>query len=226
MRASTPPTRSPRAPATCCAHWTDPGLILSQTCGRPYKAHLHGQVRLVGTPDYGLRAARPGHYQSLVIARADDPRAELATPSASDASPSTTRLPIRLGRAGRRSARGPARPPCPDRQPPRLDPRRARGPRRFRRHRRCHLPPPLRGFGNDGPQDHPRHRAAPRPAADHQARRRTPPRSSASPARSPRSTQADRDAPRPARSDPDSGRGLSRAARSLGIVGFPGTAPP
>jgi hypothetical protein len=40
-------------PGDLRAHWTDPGLILSQTCGRPYKDHLHGQVRLVGNPITG-----------------------------------------------------------------------------------------------------------------------------------------------------------------------------
>jgi ABC-type phosphate/phosphonate transport system substrate-binding protein len=65
------------APDDLRAHWTDPGLILSQTCGRPYKDHLHGQVRLVGTPDYGLEDCPPGHYRSLVIARADDRRGNL-----------------------------------------------------------------------------------------------------------------------------------------------------
>jgi ABC-type phosphate/phosphonate transport system substrate-binding protein len=65
-----------RDPGDLFAHWTDPGLILSQTCGRPYKAHLHGHVRLVGTPDYRLKGCLPGYYQSLVIARADDPRGD------------------------------------------------------------------------------------------------------------------------------------------------------
>lgn len=68
-----------RDPGDLLAHWTDPGLILSQTCGRPYKSHLHGRVHLVGTPDYGLQGCPPGYYQSLVIARADDPRDDLHT---------------------------------------------------------------------------------------------------------------------------------------------------
>ncbi len=59
-------------------HWTDPALVLSQTCGRPYKDHLHGRVQLVGTPDYGVPGCPPGHYRSLVIARADDPRSDIS----------------------------------------------------------------------------------------------------------------------------------------------------
>lgn len=66
-----------RAAGDLMAHWTDPDLLLSQTCGRPFKDHLHGKVRIIGTPDYGLEGCPPGHYQSLIVARADDPRATL-----------------------------------------------------------------------------------------------------------------------------------------------------
>jgi ABC-type phosphate/phosphonate transport system substrate-binding protein len=72
------PEKLTLVPGDLLAHWTDPALLLSQTCGRPYKAHLHGRVTLVGTPDYGLEGCPPGHYQSLVIAREDDPRDDLA----------------------------------------------------------------------------------------------------------------------------------------------------
>jgi ABC-type phosphate/phosphonate transport system substrate-binding protein len=72
------PDRLTLSPGDMLPHWTDPTLLLSQTCGRPYKDHLHGKVHLVGTPDYGLKGCPPGHYQSLVIARAEDPRAELS----------------------------------------------------------------------------------------------------------------------------------------------------
>jgi ABC-type phosphate/phosphonate transport system substrate-binding protein len=53
------------------AHWCDPDLLLSQTCGLPYRAVLKDQVTLVGTPDYGLSGCPPGHYNSVVITRAD-----------------------------------------------------------------------------------------------------------------------------------------------------------
>ncbi|MEX3016310.1 phosphate/phosphite/phosphonate ABC transporter substrate-binding protein [Gymnodinialimonas hymeniacidonis] len=66
------------APGDLLAHWTDPALVLSQTCGRPYKDHLHGRVHLVGTADYGVPGCPPGYYRSLVIARADDPRSDIA----------------------------------------------------------------------------------------------------------------------------------------------------
>jgi ABC-type phosphate/phosphonate transport system substrate-binding protein len=71
------PEQLTRDPGDLLSHWTDPKLLVSQTCGRPYKAHLHGRVRLVGTPDYGLPGCPPGHYRSVVIARADDPRTDL-----------------------------------------------------------------------------------------------------------------------------------------------------
>lgn len=58
-------------------HWLSPDLILSQTCGYPFRARLHGRVTLVGTPDYGLPDCPPGHYNSVLIARSDDTRSDL-----------------------------------------------------------------------------------------------------------------------------------------------------
>ncbi|TMV09566.1 phosphate/phosphite/phosphonate ABC transporter substrate-binding protein [Ruegeria sediminis] len=55
--------------------WQDPGMVFSQTCGMPYRTRLHGRVRLVGTPDYGLTGCPPGHYCSVFVARGDDARA-------------------------------------------------------------------------------------------------------------------------------------------------------
>ncbi|WP_300516285.1 PhnD/SsuA/transferrin family substrate-binding protein [Aliiroseovarius sp.] len=54
--------------------WTDPGLVLAQTCGLPFRARLHDKVALIGTPDYGLPGCAPGYYHSTLVARADDPR--------------------------------------------------------------------------------------------------------------------------------------------------------
>ena len=58
--------------------WAAPDLALSQTCGFPYRAKLHGQVTLIGTPDYALPDCPPGHYYSVYVARADDKRITLA----------------------------------------------------------------------------------------------------------------------------------------------------
>ncbi len=49
--------------------WRASDLLLSQTCGYPYRTALHGHVALVGTPDYGLPDAPPGHYYSQLIVR-------------------------------------------------------------------------------------------------------------------------------------------------------------
>lgn len=58
--------------------WQSPELILSQTCGYPYRARLHDRVTLVGTPEYGLPGCAPGYYCSVFVARKDDPRDGLA----------------------------------------------------------------------------------------------------------------------------------------------------
>lgn len=55
------------------ADWLNPALILSQTCGFPYRTALHGKVTLVGTPDFGLPDAAPGYYYSQLVVRADAP---------------------------------------------------------------------------------------------------------------------------------------------------------
>ena len=59
------------------AHWLRPDLLLSQTCGLPYRTLLHGKVTLIGTPDYGLPAAMPGYYYSVLVVRAQDDRSQL-----------------------------------------------------------------------------------------------------------------------------------------------------
>lgn len=58
--------------------WQSPDLVFSQTCGFPFRAKLHDQVTLIGTPDYGLPGCPPGHYNSVFVARFDDPRSTLA----------------------------------------------------------------------------------------------------------------------------------------------------
>ncbi|OHC54506.1 MAG: hypothetical protein A3D16_10050 [Rhodobacterales bacterium RIFCSPHIGHO2_02_FULL_62_130] len=61
--------------------WQSPDLVFSQTCGFPFRARLHDHVTLIGTPDYGLPDCSAGHYYSVFVARADDPRGlvDLAT---------------------------------------------------------------------------------------------------------------------------------------------------
>ncbi len=52
--------------------WSDPDLVLSQTCGLPFRTRLHKQVTLVGTPDYGIEGAPPGYYRSVFVVRRGD----------------------------------------------------------------------------------------------------------------------------------------------------------
>ncbi len=54
--------------------WQSPDLLLSQTCGLPFRARLHAHITLIGTPDYGVAGCPPGYYRSVLIARATDPR--------------------------------------------------------------------------------------------------------------------------------------------------------
>ncbi|WP_372574141.1 phosphate/phosphite/phosphonate ABC transporter substrate-binding protein [Ruegeria jejuensis] len=56
------------------AVWTDPELVLSQTCGMPYRLWLKDKVELVGTPDFGLEGCAPGYYRSVLVVRTDDSR--------------------------------------------------------------------------------------------------------------------------------------------------------
>lgn len=58
--------------------WKHPNLVLSQTCGMPYRTWLKDKVQLVGTPDYGLDGCPPGYYRSAIIVRADDPRTTMS----------------------------------------------------------------------------------------------------------------------------------------------------
>ena len=58
--------------------WQHPDLLFSQTCGYPYRARLHGEVQLIGTPDYGLQGCPPGYYRSVFVRRKADTRHTLA----------------------------------------------------------------------------------------------------------------------------------------------------
>lgn len=58
--------------------WTHPQLVLSQTCGMPYRTRLHENVSLIGTPDFGLDGCPPGHYRSAIVIRKSDERRKLS----------------------------------------------------------------------------------------------------------------------------------------------------
>lgn len=57
--------------------WRDPDLVLSQTCGMPYRTHLHADVALIGTPDFGLEGCPAGYYRSPIVVRSNDTRTEM-----------------------------------------------------------------------------------------------------------------------------------------------------
>jgi ABC-type phosphate/phosphonate transport system substrate-binding protein len=57
--------------------WTEPDLLLSQTCGYPLVKHLAGRVRLVATPKYRALGCDGPNHRSLIIVRRNDPRTSL-----------------------------------------------------------------------------------------------------------------------------------------------------
>ena len=65
-------------PTDLHAHWRDPALVLSQTCGMPFRMGLHAHVQLVATPAGTVPGLPPGTYQSVIVVRSDDPRDRLA----------------------------------------------------------------------------------------------------------------------------------------------------
>ncbi|MEE4014390.1 PhnD/SsuA/transferrin family substrate-binding protein [Roseibium sp. FZY0029] len=58
--------------------WTDPGLLLSQTCGYPLTHALAGKVRLVGTPHYDAEGCDGPRYCSQLIVQRDSAHQTLA----------------------------------------------------------------------------------------------------------------------------------------------------
>ena len=78
-RAGSPAPEALSRDVGLMAGWTDPGLVLGQTCGLPF-------VRELGRPGGAGRRGRttgspgcpPGWYRSAVVVRADDPRETLA----------------------------------------------------------------------------------------------------------------------------------------------------
>ena len=53
-------------------HWLDPELIFSQTCGMPYRLHLHGKVHLIGTPVTTVDGPG-GYYHSVMVCHKNKP---------------------------------------------------------------------------------------------------------------------------------------------------------
>ena len=64
-------------PAAYWPAWEARDLVLSQTCGFPYRTKLHGNVALIGTPDFGVQGCAPGYYRSVFVAGKGDPRRDV-----------------------------------------------------------------------------------------------------------------------------------------------------
>jgi ABC-type phosphate/phosphonate transport system substrate-binding protein len=58
--------------------WTDPSLIMSQTCGYLLTHQLRGAAQAVATPHYRVPGCVGPRYASVILARADHPGRELA----------------------------------------------------------------------------------------------------------------------------------------------------
>ncbi len=58
-------------------HWLRNDLVLSQTCGMPYRISLHGKVQLVGTPGFETPNCPAGYYNSIFIVNTQDTRTKL-----------------------------------------------------------------------------------------------------------------------------------------------------
>jgi len=60
--------RDCRQPAGLVAGWTDPDLLLTQTCGYPFTHALSGKVRLIGAPHYDAPGCQgPAYCSQLVV---------------------------------------------------------------------------------------------------------------------------------------------------------------
>ena len=49
--------------------WSSPNLLVSQTCGYPYRKLLSDKVHLIGTPDLKIDNLVPGYYYSVLVVR-------------------------------------------------------------------------------------------------------------------------------------------------------------
>ena len=57
--------------------WTDPDLLVAQTCGLPVVDFLRGRIEVLGSLDHGVEGCAPGDYRSVLVCRADDPAESL-----------------------------------------------------------------------------------------------------------------------------------------------------
>lgn len=60
------------------AHWLDPRLLLSQTCGFPLMTALRGKVTLLATPRYDCAGCSGSQYSSRIVVREQDAQTSLS----------------------------------------------------------------------------------------------------------------------------------------------------
>jgi ABC-type phosphate/phosphonate transport system substrate-binding protein len=60
------------------AAWTDPSLLLGQTCGYPLLTRLRDSVRIVATPHYDAEGCEGPFHRAAILVRRDDPARSLA----------------------------------------------------------------------------------------------------------------------------------------------------
>lgn len=65
-------------PSDLQAHWRDPTLLLSQTCGFPLATSLAGAVRYVATPRFAAPGCAGALYSSAVVVRREEAASNLA----------------------------------------------------------------------------------------------------------------------------------------------------
>ena len=66
-------------PQDVWSHWHAPDLLFSQTCGLPYRMGLHHHLTLIAAPNYDLPDCPPGHYNSVLLTRANDQRDDVSS---------------------------------------------------------------------------------------------------------------------------------------------------
>ena len=86
------------------AAWTDPDLLVSQTCGFPLVTSLRGRVALLGAFTYAVPSARGATYRSVLVVPAGaalpaDPETATAAVNASDSLSGWVSLGAALGGA-------------------------------------------------------------------------------------------------------------------------------
>lgn len=59
------------SPQDLMTHWQSQDLLLSQTCGMPFRLFLSDKVQYLCTPDFGLEGCPPGFYNSVFVAKKD-----------------------------------------------------------------------------------------------------------------------------------------------------------